>query len=71
MSAVSRAPSSRRASARCSSWSPPGNSAPEIAEHIHLSPATVKSHLQAIYDKLGVAERAAAVAEGMRRGFLE
>ena len=48
-----------------------GHSAPEIAERIHLSPATVKSHLQAIYDKLGVAERAAAVAEGMRRGLLE
>ena len=48
-----------------------GLSAPEIADRIHLSPATVKSHLQAIYDKLGVADRAAAVAEGMRRGFLE
>jgi two-component system nitrate/nitrite response regulator NarL len=48
-----------------------GHSAPEIADRIHLSPATVKSHLQAIYDKLGVADRAAAVAEGMRRGFLE
>lgn len=48
-----------------------GHSAPDIAERIHLSPATVKSHLQAIYDKLGVAERAAAVAEGMRRGLLE
>jgi two-component system, NarL family, nitrate/nitrite response regulator NarL len=48
-----------------------GHSAPEIGERIHLSPATVKSHLQAIYDKLGVADRAAAVAEGMRRGFLE
>lgn len=48
-----------------------GHSAPDIAERIHLSPATVKSHLQAIYDKLGVADRAAAVAEGMRRGFLE
>jgi two-component system, NarL family, nitrate/nitrite response regulator NarL len=48
-----------------------GHSAPEIAERIHLSPATVKSHLQAIYEKLGVADRAAAVAEGMRRGFLE
>ncbi len=48
-----------------------GHSAPEVAQRIHLSPATVKSHLQAIYDKLGVADRAAAVAEGMRRGFLE
>lgn len=48
-----------------------GRSAPEIGEAIHLSPATVKSHLRAIYEKLGVAERAAAVAEGMRRGLLE
>jgi two-component system nitrate/nitrite response regulator NarL len=48
-----------------------GRSAPEIGEVLHLSPATVKSHLQAIYDKLGVAERAAAVAEAMRRGLLE
>jgi two-component system nitrate/nitrite response regulator NarL len=48
-----------------------GRSAPEIGSHIHLSPATVKSHLQAIYEKLGVSERAAAVAEAMRRGLLE
>jgi two-component system, NarL family, nitrate/nitrite response regulator NarL len=48
-----------------------GKSAPEIGQRIHLSPATVKSHLQAIYEKLGVSERAAAVAEGMRRGLLE
>jgi two-component system, NarL family, nitrate/nitrite response regulator NarL len=48
-----------------------GRSAPQIGERIHLSPATVKSHLQAIYEKLGVAERAAAVAEAMRRGLLE
>jgi two-component system, NarL family, nitrate/nitrite response regulator NarL len=48
-----------------------GRSAPEIAAGIHLSPATVKSHLQSIYEKLGVSERAAAVAEAMRRGLLE
>jgi two-component system nitrate/nitrite response regulator NarL len=48
-----------------------GRSAPEIGKRIHLSPATVKSHLQAIYEKLGVSERAAAVAEAMRRGLLE
>ncbi|MGH2802882.1 MAG: DNA-binding response regulator, partial [Thermoleophilaceae bacterium] len=29
------------------------------------------THLQHIYDKLGVSERAAAVAEAMRRGLLE
>lgn len=48
-----------------------GRSAPEIGRLIHLSPATVKSHLQSLYDKLGVSDRAAAVAEAMRRGLLE
>jgi two-component system nitrate/nitrite response regulator NarL len=48
-----------------------GRSAPEIGRLLHLSPATVKSHLQALYEKLGVSERAAAVAEAMRRGLLE
>ena len=48
-----------------------GLSAPEIGEQIHLSTATVKTHLQHLYEKLGVSERAAAVAEGMRRGLVE
>lgn len=48
-----------------------GLSAPEIGERIHLSTATVKTHLQHLYEKLGVSERAAAVAEGMRRGLVE
>jgi two-component system nitrate/nitrite response regulator NarL len=48
-----------------------GLAAPEIAGRLHLSPATVKGHLQAVYEKLGVSDRAAAVAEGMRRGLLE
>ena len=48
-----------------------GLSAPEIGAQLHLSPATVKTHLQSLYDKLGVSERAAAVAEAMRRGLLE
>ena len=48
-----------------------GFSAPEIGEEIHLSTTTVKSHLHSLYDKLGVSDRAAAVAEGMRRGMLE
>ncbi len=48
-----------------------GRSAPEIGRVIHLSPATVKSHLQSLYEKLGVSDRAAAVAEAMRRGLLE
>ena len=48
-----------------------GLSAPAIARRLHLSPATVKTHLQHIYEKLGVSDRAAAVAEAMRRGLLE
>ncbi len=48
-----------------------GLSAPEIAKQIHLSPTTVKTHLHTLYEKLGVSDRAAAVAEGMRRGLLE
>jgi two-component system, NarL family, nitrate/nitrite response regulator NarL len=48
-----------------------GLSAPDIAKRLHLSPATVKGHLQSLYEKLGVSERAAAVAEAMRRGLLE
>ena len=48
-----------------------GKTAPDIAGELHLSPATVKGYLQAIYEKLGVSDRAAAVAEAMRRGLLE
>jgi two-component system, NarL family, nitrate/nitrite response regulator NarL len=48
-----------------------GLSAPAIGKQIHLSPATVKTHLRSLYEKLGVSDRAAAVAEGMRRGLLE
>jgi two-component system nitrate/nitrite response regulator NarL len=48
-----------------------GLSAPDIAERLSLSAATIKGHLGSIYEKLGVSERAAAVAEGMRRGLLE
>ncbi|HWI74989.1 MAG TPA: response regulator transcription factor [Baekduia sp.] len=47
-----------------------GRSARAIAAHLHLGVGTVKSHLLHIYDKLGVSERAAAVAEAMRRGLL-
>ena len=48
-----------------------GGSAPEIARHLHLSPSTVKTHLQSLYEKLGVSDRAAAVAAAMRAGLLE
>jgi two-component system nitrate/nitrite response regulator NarL len=48
-----------------------GLSAPDIGRRLHLSPATIKGHLHSLYEKLGVSERAAAVAEAMRRGLLE
>jgi two-component system, NarL family, nitrate/nitrite response regulator NarL len=48
-----------------------GHSVAEIAERLYLSPATVKTHLQRVYQKLGVSDRAAAVAEAMRRGLVE
>lgn len=48
-----------------------GWTAAEIGEWLHLSPTTVKSHLRNLYAKLEVGDRAAAVAEAMRRGLLE
>ncbi len=48
-----------------------GGSTPEIARRLQLSPSTVKSHLQSLYEKLGVSDRAAAVASAMRSGLLE
>lgn len=48
-----------------------GRSAPDIAKELVLSTATVKSHLLTLYEKLGVSERAHAVAVAMRRGLLE
>jgi len=41
-----------------------------IAEQLFVSEATVKTHLVHIYDKLGVPDRAAAVAAGYERGIL-
>jgi two-component system nitrate/nitrite response regulator NarL len=48
-----------------------GYSAPEVGRRLYVSTGTVKTHLQNLYEKLGVSERAAAVAEAMRRGLLE
>ena len=48
-----------------------GHSAPDIGKQLHLSQSTVKTHLKSLYEKLGVSDRAAAVAESMRRGLLE
>lgn len=47
-----------------------GRSNREIARELFISEATVKTHLGHIYDKLGAADRAAAVAIGYDRGLL-
>jgi DNA-binding NarL/FixJ family response regulator len=41
-----------------------------ISERLHLSQATVKSHLVHIYAKLGVDSRTAAVAAALERGLI-
>jgi two-component system nitrate/nitrite response regulator NarL len=48
-----------------------GLSGPEIGGRLFISPSTVKTHVRSVFDKLGVSDRAAAVAEGMRRGLLQ
>ncbi|MGN6872907.1 MAG: response regulator transcription factor [Solirubrobacteraceae bacterium] len=48
-----------------------GLSSPEVARRLNLSTTTVKTHLQRLYEKLGVGDRAAAVAEAMRQHLLE
>ena len=48
-----------------------GKSLPEIASELYLGLTTVKTHAQHLYDKLGVSDRAAAVAVAMRRGLIE
>jgi PAS domain S-box-containing protein len=47
-----------------------GGTGREIAEELVLSPTTVKSHFASIYEKLGVSDRASAVAHGFRVGLL-
>jgi two-component system nitrate/nitrite response regulator NarL len=48
-----------------------GLSGPQIAEQLIVALPTVKTYQTRLYEKLGVSERAAAVAEAMRRGLLE
>ncbi|MER3411133.1 MAG: DNA-binding response regulator, partial [Thermoleophilia bacterium] len=48
-----------------------GKSLPDIARELYLGVTTVKTHVQHLYEKLGVSDRAAAVAEAMRKGLIE
>jgi two-component system, NarL family, nitrate/nitrite response regulator NarL len=42
----------------------------EIADRLFLSPNTVKTYWQRLYEKLGASDRASAMAEAIRRGLL-
>jgi two-component system nitrate/nitrite response regulator NarL len=43
----------------------------EIAERLCLSPNTVKTYWQRLYEKLGASDRTSALAEAIRRGLLQ
>jgi DNA-binding NarL/FixJ family response regulator len=47
-----------------------GRSNKEIADALHITEATVKSHFVHIFAKLGVADRTAAVTAALERGIL-
>ena len=47
-----------------------GTSNRDIARELFISEATVKTHLSHVFTKLGVADRAAAVAKGYEQGIL-
>jgi PAS domain S-box-containing protein len=48
-----------------------GASATDSGRTLGVAPATIKSHLRNVYEKLGVSSRAAAVAEAMRLGLID
>jgi len=42
----------------------------EIAVSLHISESTVKTHIQTIFQKLGVSERTGAVTQAIRKGII-
>lgn len=48
-----------------------GRSGPEIARRLVVSPSTIKTHFEHIYEKLGVGDRAGAVAYALRAGMID
>jgi DNA-binding CsgD family transcriptional regulator/PAS domain-containing protein len=47
-----------------------GNKVPQITESLSISTSTVKTHMENIYRKLDVSDRAAAVAAALRLGII-
>jgi two-component system, NarL family, nitrate/nitrite response regulator NarL len=48
-----------------------GLTGPEIGTRLYISSSTVKTHVKSLLEKLEVSDRAAAVAEAMRRGLID
>jgi DNA-binding CsgD family transcriptional regulator len=48
-----------------------GMSNPDAGQHLGVAAATVKTHLDRVYAKLGTSDRTATVAMAMRRGWIE
>jgi DNA-binding CsgD family transcriptional regulator len=48
-----------------------GNATPQIAAKMGLSASTIRTHFDHIYQKLGVVDRAAAVAQALRLGLIK
>jgi len=48
-----------------------GRSTEEVAEDLHISPATVRSHVKRILTKTGARSRLEAVAIGLREGWID
>lgn len=42
----------------------------QIAAGLHISESTVKTHIQTIFQKLGVSDRTGAVTQSIRKGFI-
>ena len=68
-----RAPAEENLSAReieVLQWVARGSSNKEVAKALHISTATVKTHLIHIYNKLGVDDRTAAVTTALEKGMI-
>jgi acyl transferase domain-containing protein len=48
-----------------------GKSVPDMAAELYLAQSTIKTHIRRLYEKLGVSDRGAAVAQAMRNHMLE
>jgi len=48
-----------------------GKSVPDMAAELFLAQTTIKTHIRRLYEKLGVSDRGAAVAQAMRNHLLE